>query len=217
MGARAEVVTDAANDLLATFVPGDAASHADVDVTSTEVTLNKITNQLVFTATHVGNIGSSLNNAGAPGAVYVWGLDRGQGTERLAAIVNNVFFDSVVVLNADNTGFFLDLVAPAGTPPAPLAAGAVTSSGGTITGFVPVSIIPSLAGGFALEDWTWNLWPRFIFNPANGAIFTDAAVSDFAPDARNARLSIVQVAEPGALALLGLGLALAAIGSSRRK
>lgn len=107
MGARAEVVTDAANDLLATFVPGDAASHADVDVTSTEVTLNKITNQLVFTATHVGNIGSSLNNAGAPGAVYVWGLDRGQGTERLAAIVNNVFFDSVVVLNADNTGFFL--------------------------------------------------------------------------------------------------------------
>jgi hypothetical protein len=88
-----------------------------------------------------------------------------------------------------------------------LAAGAVTSSGGTITGIVPVSIVPALAGGFALEDWTWNLWPRFIFDPSGGAIFSDAAVSDFAPDARNAALTVV-VPEPGVLALLGLGVVL---------
>lgn len=206
-GARSEIVTDAAGDLLATFQPGDAASHADVDVLSTEVTLNKLTNEFTFAATHAGAIGTSLNNAGAPGGIYVWGLDRGQGTERLAAIVNNVFFDSVVVLNADNTGFFLDLVDPAAAP-VPLAAGAVTSNGASIAGVVPVSIIPALVGGFAMDNWTWNLWPRFIFDPAGGAIFSDAAVSDFAPNARNAALTIVgAVPEPGALALLSAGIA----------
>ena len=40
---------------------------------------------------------------------YVFGLDRGQGTAGLAAIASNVLFDSVLLLNANGSGAFIDI------------------------------------------------------------------------------------------------------------
>lgn len=54
-------------DLPTTFQPRDAASHADVGVISTEVTLSKVTSQFAFTATNAAAVGTSLNNASVPG------------------------------------------------------------------------------------------------------------------------------------------------------
>jgi hypothetical protein len=196
-------IGDPAGDLLLTFIPGDdPALHGDTDVISSEVFYNPTTNRFTFTGTHAADIGTSKLADGTPSAIYVWGLDRGQGTERLAAIVQNVLFDSVVVLAANGTGFFLDLINPGG----PQAINGVQISGPTISADVDGALITSL-GLFTPEDYTWNLWPRFILD--NSLIFTDAAVSDFAPDQGNAALTIVRaVPEPRGLLLLGIGLLL---------
>jgi hypothetical protein len=199
-------IGDPAGDLLPTFIPGDdPALHGDTDVISSEVSYNPTTNRFNFTGTHAADIGTSKLADGTPGAIYVWGLDRGQGTERLAAIVQDVLFDSVVVLAANGTGFFLDLVTAGATPQA---IAGVQISGPTISADVDGALIASL-GLFAPEDYTWNLWPRFILvgNPAA----TDAAVSDFAPNQGNAALTIVgpgAVSEPGVLLSFALGLML---------
>ena len=210
--ASAVAVTDTLGDFLPTFVPGDdPTTHSDVDVISSEVRYNPGENLFQFIGTHAADIGTSLDNLGNPGGFYVWGLDRGQGTERLAAIVDGVLFDSVVVLTAAGTGFFLDLI-PVGATPVPI--DPVTISGPTISAFVPGSIIPSL-GVFAPEDYTWNLWPRFLLDNSLGQIFTDnAAVSDFAPDASNAALTLVP--EPLTLANIAIGL-IALVGFARRR
>lgn len=197
-------ITDPAGDLLPTFVPGDDPTlHGDTDVISSEVFYNPSTDRFTFTGTHAANIGASTLADGTPSAIYVWGLDRGEGTERLAAIVDDVLFDSVVVLAADGSGFFLDLVTLGATPQA---IGGVAISGPTISADVEGSLIASL-GVFAPEEYTWNLWPRFILE--NSLIFTDPAVSDFAPDRGNASLTIVGVVpEPAMLLSFGLGLLL---------
>ena len=93
-------------------------------------------------------------------------------------------------------------------PGGPQAIAGVQINGPTISADVDGSLITSL-GLFAPEDYTWNLWPRFILD--NSLIFTDPAVSDFAPNQGNAALTIVgQVPEPNALLLLGIGLLLLA-------
>ena len=141
-------ISDPAGDLLATFVPGDDPTlHGDADVISSEVSYNPATNRFNFTGTHAADIGTSKLADGTPSAIYVWGLDRGQGTERLAAIVQDVLFDSVVVLAANGRGFFLDLVNPGG----PQAIAAVQINGPTISADVDGSLITSL-GLFAPED-----------------------------------------------------------------
>jgi PEP-CTERM motif len=197
-------ISDPAGDLLLTFIPGDdPALHGDTDVISSEVFYNPTTNRFTFTGTHAADIGTSKLADGTPGAIYVWGLNRGKGTEGLKAIVDDVFFDSVVVLRADGTADFIDIVG--GGPPTAISG--VQINGPTISAEIDGSIIPSL-GVFSPEDYTWNLWPRFILA---GSIFTDAAVSDFAPNQDNAALTIVgQVPEPTAIFLLSLGLILLA-------
>jgi hypothetical protein len=108
-----------------------------------------------------------------------------------------VIFDSVVVLLADATGFFLDLTVPGG--PQFLAPGAIQIDGGTIR--VTLSETMLVSRGFAFEDYGYNLWPRFAPGGVNPADNTQ--VSDFAPDASTFK---ARVPEPAAIGLLGLGL-----------
>ena len=195
-------ISDPAGDSLKTFIPGDdPALHADTDVISSEVFYNPTTNRFTFTGTHAADIGTSKLADGTPSAIYVWGLDRGQGLPLLSAIVDDVLFDSVVVLRADGTGAFIDIVGGNTTTQI----SGVQIDGPTIGAEVDGSIIPSL-GVFSPEDYTWNLWPRFILA---GNIFTDPAVSDFAPNRGNAALTIVGVVpEPATLLSFALGLLL---------
>ncbi len=173
-----------------------------LNVTSADVTLGA--GQFVLTATMAGPIvplASSL-----PGALYVWGVDRGAGTQRFVAgtpsIGAGVSFDSVLVLRLNGTSTFNDLLTGTSTP---LPAANLQIDGATITAELPVSFAPST--GKDPSAYGFNLWPR------SGA-GNNAQVADFAPDA--SVFTATQVPEPASLALLGIGVAGAAACGRRR-
>lgn len=191
LAGAAHAVSDPAGD----FLSGYTGSHnGDLDVISSTVTYNAGTHLFDFTATLNAPVGTTGS------AFYVWGIDRGAGTEKFNTGPNpigaGVKFDTVVI-------FRLDGSAAAGGK---TLANDVTWSGNTITGSIPDSLLPSQ--GLAFEDYTWNLWPR------DGTVTGNAAISDFAPDASNA--GVTAVPEPASLALFGAGLALLA-GAARRR
>ena len=186
--AGAALVTDPANDFLSTYI---GPHNLDMDARSSEVTLDTANATLTFTATVAGPVGGAT-----AGGAWVWGLDRGKGTEQFLGATPpfgaGVKFDSVVALLANGTGSFVDIInGGAHTLPA----GSVTVSGNTITGIVPLSLIPG--AGFAPQNYTWNFWPESIPGQA-------PYVSDFAPDASNAALTVVP--EPSTVFALALGL-----------
>ena len=191
LSAGAHAVTDPTGDFLA----GYAGSHnGDLDVVAATVTYNAATHLFDFSATLDAPVGTTSS------AFYVWGIDRGAGTEKFNTgpnpIGQGVKFDTVVIFKLDGTA----------TAGGQVLANDVTWSGDTITGSVSDSLLPSM--GFAFDDYTWNLWPR------DGSVTGNASISDFAPDASNA--AVTSVPEPGSWALLGLGLALTAAAARRR-
>ena len=179
LSAGAHAVADPAGDFLA----GYAGSHnGDLDVVSSTVTYNAGTHLFNFSATLDAPVATTAS------AFYVWGIDRGKGTEKFntgpAPIGAGVKFDTVVIFRLDGT-------ATAGGK----TLHDVTWSGNTISGDIPDALLPSQ--GLSFLDYTWNLWPR------DGTVTGNAAISDFAPDASNA--GVTAVPEPGSLALLGAG------------
>lgn len=179
------VISDPVGDFLPSFI---GTKGADLDVTSANVTFDG--SQFRISATLAGAIGST------PGTFYVWGLDRGAGTQRFLAgspsIGAGVSFDSALVLRPDGTGAFNDLV---GGTSATLPGSAITISGATISADLPLSL--AVSKGFAPLAYGFNLWPR------NGA-GSNTQISDFAPDA--SVFSATAVPEPASLALLGVGV-----------
>lgn len=189
LAAHAAIV-DPVGDFLPSYTgPRDPG----LDVISANAVLDP--GQFVLSATMAGPIASVTGTV--PAAIYVWGLDRGAGTQRFLSgtppIGAGVSFDAVLVLTPAGTGTFNDLVAGASTP---LPAGDVQISGATITAELPLSFAPSR--GLDPTAYGFNLWPR------SGA-GSNSQVSDFAPDA--SVFAATQVPEPGSLALLGLGVA----------
>lgn len=184
-------VLDAAGDFVSAYT---GTKGGDLDVLSSDVLLNPGASTLTFTATLAGPVGTT------PGAFYVWGVNRGQGTERLVSgtpsVGAGVFFDSVMILRPDTTGQVNDLITPANNRA--LAAGSAIINGSQISATVPLSFFPST--GLAATSYTWNLWPRL----AGG----NNQISDFAPDASNAGVTVTP--EPASLSLLLGGAALLA-------
>ncbi len=191
-------VIDPLGDFLPTYT---GPRGGDLDVVFADVQL--IGGRLVFTGTMAGLIGTT------PGALYVWGIDRGRGTERFVSgtpsVGAGIPFDSVLVLRPDGTGAFNDLINPANSV-ASLAAGSVVIGGTSIIANLAASLFPSM--GLPTERFTYNLWPR----AGNG----NALISDFAPNASNILAQVTPVPEPSSLALLSLGgFALVAAGRRR--
>ena len=163
--------------------------NGDMDARSSEVTFNPTNNTFTFTGTVNGNVGTTQGQA-----AWVWGLDRGKGTERFLPTTGaGVKFDSVIALFANQTGAFVDLL-PAQPVTTPLLLGSVHVSGNTISATVPLNMMPG--EGFAASNYTWNFWPESI-------LAQPSYVSDFAPDARNATLTIVPEPSTWFMAVFG--------------
>lgn len=148
---------------------------------------------LVFhlSATMAGAIGTT------PGALYVWGVDRGAGTERFLAgtpsIGAGIKFDSALILKPDGTGTFNDIV---GGTRATLPSSNVSISGSTITADLPLSFATSK--GFAAADYGFNLWPRV-------GVGQNSQISEFAPAGSDFKATLVP--EPASIAVFGLAMA----------
>jgi MYXO-CTERM domain-containing protein len=180
-------VVDATGDFLATFA---GAKNADLDVVGAQVFYDPTAHLFTLTGTMAGALGTT------PGAVYVWGVNRGQGAASFAGIgAAGVLFDMVIAINANGSGQITDRVG--GLPAFAFGAGTAQLVGDTVTLDVAEARLPGR--GFTVDQYTWNLWPR------DSRVTGTAAISDFAPNNSN---FVTTVPEPASalLALLGLGL-----------
>ncbi|MBV9881274.1 MAG: hypothetical protein JO180_12295 [Gemmatirosa sp.] len=122
------------------------------------------------------------------GHLFVWGVNRGQGSQGFPAIAPGVLFDAVLAINPGAaTNSVRNLLTATSTP---LPAGAVSFHGNILQIDVPLALLPS--SGFALDQFTANLWPR---SGAGG----QNVIADFAPD--NSNITVSTTPEP-ATALL---------------
>lgn len=162
---------DAVGDFLETY---EGPRNGDLDVVVADAVLTR-GDEVVLRAVHAAPVGTT------EGAAYVWGIDRGAGTEILATLDppagEGVAFDAVVIVLPDGTGSVIDLV-EAGAPLA-LDPSSVTIAGPMVSVSLPASLLPSQ--GLDFEDWGYNLWPRYA--PDGVDPLDNTQISDFAPDA----------------------------------
>lgn len=185
-------ISDAAGDFLSTYT---GPQGGDLDVIRAGV--NFTGSQFQFRATLNAPVGTTA------GAFYVFGVNRGQGTARLAggtpSLGADILFDSVVILRPNGTGQVNELVTP--TAVTQLPASTVVINGNTISADISAALLPSR--GFSQDQFTWNLWPRVA--PPQGVTASNALISDFAPDRGNA--IVTSTPAPATVFLLAFGAA----------
>ena len=168
-------VVDPRGDFLPTYT---GAPAPDLDILAATVVFDGVRFHL-GTVTD-GAIGSSV------GSLFVWGINRGAGTPRLAAgtppVGDTVLWDAVAVLFPDGTSRVATFPA-AGAPTITPLFGAVRVAGNAIEGSIPVALLPST--GFDPTAYTFTLWSRLRVNPAVDG--TNAEIADFAPNGAGIR------------------------------
>lgn len=176
---------DPLGDFLSTYT---GAKNGDLDVLTADVLFTGP--NFVLTTTLAGNVGTT------PGALYVWGFDRGAGTARFSpALANteNIKFDAAVTLRPDTT---LTIARIGGTT-TNLGAGSVIISGNRMTATIAASELPTT--GLAPSQYTFNLWPRLGSGNNNQS-------SDFAPNSTNVPVIAAAAPEPGTLLLFAFAV-----------
>ncbi len=191
--AAAQRADDAAGDFLPTYT---GPRNADVDITQVDFTWNGSDTFQLFSRS-AGAVGQT------PGALFVWGVDRGQGSAGFPALAPGVLFDAVVIVNPLGASTVRDLVSGAVST---LPVGAVRFLGAELTVDVAAALLPSR--GLAPGAYTANLWPRV-------GTGNNAQISDFAPN--NSNVLVTTTPEPGAALLVAPALALAAAAARRRR
>lgn len=185
--AGAAAVADAAGDFLPSYT-GPLAG--DLDLLEVGATLGD--QDVAFSAVLNGAVGSTA------GGFVAFGVNRGQGTAGLFQAVDpkigaHALHDAVVLLRPNLTGTVVLIGAGGALTFTNLAPGAIGVAGDTITGLVPLSLLPS--NGFAAADYTYVAWTRS--GPGSNAL-----VADFAPESRTFGAA---VPEPSTWALLIAG------------
>ncbi len=199
-------VVDSYNDFLPSYTAGPA--NGDLDVIAAAAFYDGVEKTFSFSTILADTVGSTT------GALYVWGIDRGLGTERFLAgspsVGAGVFFDSVLILGADGTGQFNDLINGTVTMLDP---GSIKIAGLAVTvENLPLELFAPGTSGFESDPslYTWNLWPRVGLGQNN-------QISDFAPDGSNLGFQVTAVPEPQTYAMLLAGLGLIAIRATRKR
>lgn len=194
-------VADPVGDFLGTY---GGPLNPDLDILGAEVEYDGSGFRL--SATLAGPVGVT------PGSLYVWGINRGGGTARLAggspSVGPTVLFDSVAVMFPDGLGRAVTF--PTAGPPSitPLS-GIVNVTGNTISALFPAALFPT--NGFAADDYTFTLWSRKRVNPALDG--TNAEIADFASAITPTR----PVPEPTTWALMILGTGAVGLALRRRR
>jgi hypothetical protein len=191
---------DPQGDLLATYT-GPQDSDLDILSGSAEFT----SDDLLLSSTMSGPIGTTA------GSLFLWGVDRGSGTDRLitsgppAVGTPSMLLDAIVALLANGTGRVVTFPAMGAPVTTPLDPALITISGDTISARIPRSLLPTT--GFAFEDYTYVHWSRSV---VGGQQF----IADLAPEANSFTASFAP--EPATWALLIGGFALTGARLRRR-
>lgn len=146
---------------------------------------------------------------GLANSLYVFGINRGSGTARLALgnppIGGSILWDAVAILFPNGTGRVVTFPT-VGAPTITTLPGIVTVSGNSIGGSFAASLMPST--GFAPEDYTFTMWSRLRVNAMMDG--TNAEIADFAA-VGNA------VPEPSSWAMMIVGFGAVGAGLRRRQ
>lgn len=171
------VISDPVGDFLPTYT---GAQVAGLDVVAHEVDFLQDQDRMVF----YGKMDGAIAPTQAVGGLYLFGIDRGQGTARFLSgtpvIGPNVVWDSVLRINPNGTGNFNNLLAGLNTPLNPAD---IHINGNEFTASVPLSLLTPAATK-PPQEWTYNLWPR------NG-VGQNVQVSDLAPDNSNSPVQTI--------------------------
>lgn len=199
--AQAAITTDPSGDIFATYTgpKTSANSFKALDILDVEAVSDGV------------NVTLTLDVDGAVQATdsegfYVWGVDRGKGSDRFANSPEGkgTLFDFTVSVRADGTAMYNDLILGGG--PKTLGSNFVGIKGALINVTVPLSLMPSQNA--APADYAYTLWTR-----ANSSGATDGPpqlFADFAP-----RITAAAVPEPATWALLIAGFG--GVGATARR
>jgi hypothetical protein len=204
MPLQATAVPDGAHDFLSTY---DGPRNDDLDILSVDANRSG-QSSVTLVANMAGRIGSTA------GAAYIWGIDRGKSFEPFPgqdpSTGQGVTFDSYVIMRADGTGTFTDLVA--GTTQT-LDPRLISIHDAQISLTLSAGLLGTVDGGFAFNDFLYNFWPRFA--PDGVSPGNNRQISDFAPADHDFPASVPEPAS-WAMMLGGFGL-IGGMMRSRRK
>ena len=192
---------DPAGDYLGSYI---GPLNGDLDILSGSVGYD--TSNLLLTTKVSGTVGATA------GSLFLWGVNRGAGTDRLitsgppAVGPATILLDAVVRLNGDDTGAVLTF--PVMGPPTTvfLNPAWISISGDTLSASIPRSLLPST--GFAFADYTYINWSRSAFG-------TQDFIADLAPDDESILASFVP--EPATWAMMIVGFGAVGLAARRRR